>query len=185
MGLARSPQRRLREPHGVGARPERRNGARGLPVHGVVLSSRRDELAKLPVGRPHSLPSGRRVVVRLEDDGETLEVVSPGGDIEVGIRLTPEGPVLKLRGARLEIDSTETVAINCRRFELSADEVLELRAGAGVAVQSDADIQFRSEGQTHIDGDWVNINCDERAGTGWHDDPLLLEAGGRGLSRRR
>ena len=116
--------------------------------------------------------------MHVEDDGETLEVVSPSGDVEVGIRLTPEGPVLKLRGARLEIDSTETVAINCRRFELNADEVLELRAGAGVAVQSDADIQFRSEGQTHIDGDWVNINCDERAGTGWHDDPLLLEAGG-------
>ena len=103
-------------------------------------------------------------MVRVEDDGETLEVISPSGDVEVGIRLTPEGPVLKLRGARLEIAS---------------DEVLELRAGAGVAVQSDADIQFRSEGQTHIDGDWVNINCDERAGTGWHDDPLLLEAGGR------
>ena len=66
----------------------------------------------------------------MEREEETLEVVSPDGDVEVSIRLSPEGPVLKLRGARLEIESTDVVAVNCRRLALRVirnENVLHLR----------------------------------------------------------
>lgn len=140
------------------------------------MSSRdKDDPAELMSGRESALPSGRKVRVRVDDEGETLEVRSPTGEIEVGIRLTSDGPVLQLRGVRLEIDSTDTVAVNCKRFELRADEALALRSGGDISVQTDADIAVRSEGQTHFDGDWVNINCQDREGTGWHDDPRLLD----------
>lgn len=139
-----------------------------------MSSKKQDDSTELALGRDGTLPSGRKVQIRVEDDGETLEVRSPTGEVEVGIRLTAEGPVLQLRGVRLEIDSTDTVAVNCRRFELNADEALALRSGAEISVASDADIRVRSEGDTHLDGDWVNINCQEREGTGWHDDPKLL-----------
>jgi hypothetical protein len=122
---------------------------------------------------PAELPSGRCIRVRVDEEGESLEVLSPKGDLEIGIQLTAEGPVLKLRGARLEIDSTDTVAVQCRRFEVKALEDLKVQTGGELAFESGANLEVRSKGDTNIDADWVNLNCKERAGTGWHDDPEL------------
>jgi hypothetical protein len=70
---------------------------------------------------PRTLPSGRSVVVRLAGGAEELEIRSPRGDVEVRVVLTDEGPVVRLSGARLELDAAETVAVNCRRFEVRAE----------------------------------------------------------------
>jgi hypothetical protein len=67
------------------------------------------------------LPSGRSVVVRLAGGAEELEIRSPQGEVEVHILLAETGPVVRLRGARLELDAAETVAVNCRRFEVRAE----------------------------------------------------------------
>jgi hypothetical protein len=68
------------------------------------------------------LPSGRSVVVRLAAGAEELEIRSPRGEVEVRIVLTETGPVVRLSGARLELDAAETVAVRCRRFEVRAEE---------------------------------------------------------------
>ncbi len=67
------------------------------------------------------LPSGRSVVVRLAGGAEELEIRSPQGAVEVRILLTDSGPVVRLSGARLELDAAETVAVSCRRFEVRAE----------------------------------------------------------------
>ena len=129
------------------------------------------DLAVPAVSRP--LPSGRQVVVRVDEQGETVEIRSPGGEVEIGIALTSSGPLLRLKGVRLEIAAAESVDVHCRRLCLRADEQLELHAGEGLVVTSERDLRVRTQGQTHIDGDWVNVNCEDRTGTGWHDDPSL------------
>ena len=68
------------------------------------------------------LPSGRSVVLRLAEGAEELEIRSPRGDVEVRIVLTESGPVVRVSGARLELDAAETVAVRCRRFEVRAEE---------------------------------------------------------------
>ena len=70
----------------------------------------------LPAVREGVLPSGRTVVIRADSQGEAIEVRSAGGEMELRIALTEQGPVLTLRGARLEIDAADTVAVNCRHF---------------------------------------------------------------------
>jgi hypothetical protein len=70
---------------------------------------------------PRILPSGRSVIVRLADGTEELEIRSPRGDVEVRIVLTEAGPVVRLSGARLELEAAETVAVRCRRFEVRAE----------------------------------------------------------------
>jgi phage gp45-like len=72
--------------------------------------------------RENVLPSGRSVVVRLAGGAEELEIRSSRGDVEVRIVLTEAGPVVRLCGARLELDAAETVAVNCRRFEVRATD---------------------------------------------------------------
>ena len=138
-----------------------------------MSNSAQDKVALAAPAVSRSLPSGRHVVVRVDEHGETVEIRSPGGEVEIGIALTPDGPLLRLKGVRLEIAAAESVDVHCRRLRMRADERLELHAGDGLAITSDRDVRVRTQGQTHLDGDWVNINCEDRAGTGWHDDPSL------------
>ena len=108
------------------------------------------------------LSGGRKLVVGGDD---RLEIRSDGGELELSITITEAGPVVKLKAARLELESSEDIAVSCRDFRLDTR----------------GDIKLRSDGQTHVDGDWVNINCQERRGTGWHDDPALPESARREL----
>lgn len=114
------------------------------------------------------LPSGRTIALKAESGAETIEVRSPSGDIELAISLTPEGPVLRVRGARLELDATESVAVKCKEFELRTEESLRLSAGGSIGVASDEEIRMKSAEQTFIDADYVNLNCLDR--TGYHDE---------------
>ncbi len=115
------------------------------------------------------LPSGRTISVRAADGREEIEIRSAGGEMEVRIALTPQGPVLQLRGARLEIDSTDTVAVNCRSFEVKAADGVKIQAAGDIEVSGAGEMRMKTSGQTFIDGDYVNLNCRER--TGYHDDP--------------
>jgi hypothetical protein len=81
------------------------------------------------------LPSGRCVLIRPADDGEELEVRSPEGEVEVRILLTAQGPVLRLRGVRLELEAEQTVAVRCGRFEVRAEGNVDLQ-GAQIRLNS-------------------------------------------------
>src|SRR5262245_13364700 len=95
-----------------------------------------------------ALPSGRTVTLRADGNAEELEIRSASGDLELSIALTEAGPVLRLRGVKLQIDSTDAVALNCREFNVNA---------AG-------DVRIKSQGQTHIDAEMINLNCGDRTG---------------------
>src|SRR5438067_13914917 len=95
--------------------------------------------------------------------------------MELRIALTDQGPVLTLRGARLEIDAADTVAVNCRHFAVHTTDGVVLDAAGGIALRSGAETHLRSAGDTYIDGRLVNLNCLDRAG--YPDDPARAVAG--------
>lgn len=97
------------------------------------------------------LRSGATVSVHTDRQGETIVLRSAGGAVDLSIRMTDQGPVLSLKGVRLEIEATEEVAVRCREFSVDARDGIRLTSG----------------GSTFIDGDYVNLNCLDR--TGYHD----------------
>src|SRR5262245_9319633 len=74
------------------------------------------------VAREQALPSGRSVLLKLTGAAEELEVRSPQGDVEVRITLSDQGPVVHLRGARLELEAPDTIALNCRHLEVNTED---------------------------------------------------------------
>jgi hypothetical protein len=108
------------------------------------------------------LPSVRTVVVRIDGQGEALEVQSPDGRMELRIALTDQGPVLSLRGLRLEIDAADTVAVNCRQFSLRTTDGMALEAGGDLSLRSQQEMHLRSAGDTSIDGKLLKLNCQDR-----------------------
>ncbi len=97
------------------------------------------------------LPSGRSVVLRIGDQHEELEIRSPTGDVEVCIHLTDAGPVVHLHGARLELDSPESIAVTCKRFSVDTTESTDLRSGGDINIKADGDIDAQ--------GKLVKLNC--------------------------
>lgn len=96
------------------------------------------------------LPSGRTVTLQVEGSQEAIEVRSAEGEVDVRIVLTDAGPVVSLRGARLELASPE-VSVACKRFEVRADEEIRLASDGEVRVQTERDI--------HLNGAYIRLNC--------------------------
>lgn len=103
------------------------------------------------------LPSGRDVILHVQQNREEIEVRSPDGMLEIRISLTESGPVVQLKGGRLEIESSDAVRVNCQKFEVNAQQGIDLK----------------SRDNINLDGEYVQLNCGDR--TGFHDDPALLE----------
>lgn len=119
------------------------------------------------------LPSGRTLVVKTDGRTEEIEIRSSGGEIEIRIALTKQGPVLSLSGARLEINATDTVVVNCKQFAVRATEGVLLDAAGNVEVRSGNEIKLRSAADTSIDGKLVKLNCLDR--TEYPDDPNAVD----------
>lgn len=133
-------------------------------------------------GQPDSsgiatLPSGRTVATSAAGGKEQIEIRSATGDLELRIALTPEGPVLQLRGVRLEIDSTDTVAVRCKDFEIAATDSIRMSAAKDVALDAAGELRVKTMGQMHMDGEMIHLNSGDRAGypdgqPGWVPPPV-------------
>jgi len=104
---------------------------------------------------------------------EQLEIRSPEGAIELRIALTKDGPVLSLSGVRLEINSTDTVAVNCREFTVATTHGVTLSSKEDVTLRADGEIRAKSLGQAHIDASIIQLNGGDRAD---YDDASLPSA---------
>src|SRR5262245_20165863 len=118
----------------------------------MSLSSdaRTEEARGSEPARRRDLPSGRSVVLKVTGAGEELEVRSPAGEVEVRIQLTDAGPIVSLRGGRLELESPDTVAVQCRRFEVQSEEEVLLTG---------QELRVRTKGDIHLNGDVIRLNC--------------------------
>ncbi len=77
---------------------------------------------------------------------------SPQGDIEVQILLTNEGPLLRLGGVRLELETIESIALRCKRFEVMAGDMVSLRSGGQIEAKAESDMR--------LNGERLFFNCD-------------------------
>jgi len=132
----------------------------------VETSSENDPDSAGPV-QVIPLASGTTVSVRSDPQGESIVVRAAGGKLELSIRMTDAGPVLSLKGVRLELEAADSVAVNCREFAVNAREAVRLESAGDVQVRSDAEIRLRSAGDTYVDADYVKLNCLDREG--YHD----------------
>jgi hypothetical protein len=114
-----------------------------------------------------TLPSGATLTVRSDALGDEIQLRSANGTMELRIRMTDEGPVLSLRGVKLEIEATDSIAVSCREFAVNTAESVRVNSGGDFEVRSAHDIRLKSAADTSLDADYVKINCGDREG--YHD----------------
>jgi hypothetical protein len=104
------------------------------------------------------LPSGRSVLVKVTTDGEELQVRSPQGAVEVRITLGEGGPVVHLSGARLELETPDTIALRCRQIDVDTTESIHLKSGGNLQL-SGREMRVQTTGDIHLNGDVIRLNC--------------------------
>ncbi|MFO0896002.1 MAG: hypothetical protein U0836_01120 [Pirellulales bacterium] len=104
--------------------------------------------------------SGRNVSLRLGPDGEEFEIRSPAGELELRILLTPEGPVLRLEAARIEVQAAEKFRVDCGEFHVAAERGLHLQADETVQIEADR-MRVRTQDDIRLNGSFVRLNCPE------------------------
>lgn len=127
-------------------------------------SSRRDG----PDGPP-AFPTagGRTVRLSREPESDLLHVEAPDGRVEMEIRFTDDGPVLRFPSAALRMETDQDVELACRDFRVRARGEVELEAGEtarveghGVEVESRrADVRIRANDNVRVDGERILLNC--------------------------
>lgn len=77
--------------------------------------------AVVPLGR------GRSVEVHAERDVATLRIRGEGErDLTIEIGFAPDGPVLRVKAARLELQSAREVSVSCETFQVNARQRIDL-----------------------------------------------------------
>ncbi len=138
--------------------PAKRKTAKAARVKSGTLARRGGERSAAL-----GLPSGRLVRVTGGADGEAIEVRSADGSLEVRIGLTPDGPVLSLKGVRLKIDAAEGVEVNCRDFAIRAERSVGIETGGDVGIRTQGEVRMKAMKQAFIDAEMVNLNCLDRS----------------------
>ena len=75
-------------------------------------------------------------------EDEVLEVRDASGVLELRVKLTDDGVVLQLEGARISLRATESVDVECRTF----------------TVNTDADLQLNAKGDVRVEGKLIHLN---------------------------
>jgi len=103
------------------------------------------------------LPSGHSVEVSL-DSGESIAVRSPGGDVQVQITLTSDGPVVNLTGARLNLEATREVSVRCETFEVHSTEGTTLSSEGRLDMSSEDEMKLVSKSDLRAVAEMIHLN---------------------------
>ena len=91
------------------------------------------------------LANGRTVTLATGDHGETVEFRADGGDLELRVKMTADGPVVQLTGARVEIVATESIEMQCSEFTVKASERLSLGSEGKLDLEAKDDLVVRGK----------------------------------------
>lgn len=111
-----------------------------------------------------ALRGGRTLQVRTTGSSgrETIELKSRDGALELKITMTPDGPMIHVKGGSLAVEAADAVSVACKRFDVQASGGIRFAAG-DVSVESGGEMRMRSQGPTHMDSEVLHLNCGDRS----------------------
>jgi predicted polyphosphate/ATP-dependent NAD kinase len=128
----------------------------GAPKEKLSLHSEEETSTEETSEREVFLRDGKKLVVSDQGNEQIVEIRNESGMLEVRIKLTDQGPILQMEGARLSLKATESVEIESQKVALKADE-LALQAKS-ISVTSEEDTKVTANGEVRIVGKMIYLN---------------------------
>ena len=104
------------------------------------------------------LESGRQVMVHSSEKDELIEIAESDGEIIMKVRMTDDGPVISVRGARLELKSTETIALEAKKIKIKAEEEAVVESKGSLEIDSSKKISIQSGDDISVVGKMIYLN---------------------------
>ncbi|WP_428266143.1 hypothetical protein [Haliangium sp.] len=90
----------------------------------------------------------------------SIEIRAPGGQVELRVRITPDGPVLEADAARISLRASDAIEVSCRRFHLQADESLVLASQGPAGIAARSELRIHSAEYLNLRGKLIGNNSD-------------------------
>ncbi len=104
------------------------------------------------------LQNAKTLTVTPAEDHDLIEIHGAGGQIELRIKVTPEGPVLQMESVRLSLKAAENVDVACKSFEVRATENVDVHADGTMQLSGQADVKIDAAGNVVVKGDMIYLN---------------------------
>lgn len=105
-----------------------------------------------------TLKSGRRISAKSAKDHDILEIRESDGQMIIKMRLTDKGPEMIVKGARLELKSSESIALKTKKLEIDAEESAAINSRGTLDMNSSQEIKINSDNDLRLTGKLIHIN---------------------------
>ena len=76
----------------------------------------------------------------------------------MAVRLTDKGPIVSVQGARLELKSTETIALEAKKIRIKAQEEASIESEGKLKIESSKNMDVNSEDDIRVVGKMIHLN---------------------------
>lgn len=128
----------------------------GSPKEKLSLTEELESSTEETSEREVFLRDGKKLVVSDQGADQVVEIRNESGMLEVRIKLTDQGPVLQMEGARLSLKATESVDIESKKVSVQADELA--LSSKSISVTSEEDTNVTATGEVRIVGKMIYLN---------------------------
>jgi hypothetical protein len=117
-------------------------------------------MAAADPAEPQALELRRGRTLTIDSVGEDglLEIRGPSGTIELRIRMTEEGPVLEMETLRISLRAAESIDIEAKEFNVTAERSMELKSQGEMTLSGKADVRVDADGEVHVTGEMIYLN---------------------------
>ena len=133
-------------------------------------------LHSIPVLRPSvlELSGGQTLVIDRTADGETLELVSPDGVVQLVVDVTPTGPVLRFDSS-LRIQASGALELDAARVAIRGTDGVTIESGTDVRIVARGDldtearvqhitartgnVELKANDDVKLKGERIRLNC--------------------------
>ena len=104
------------------------------------------------------LRQGRTLTVASAGDDGLVEIRGPSGTLELRIRTTDKGPVLEMETLRISLRAAESIDIEAKEFNVSAERSVALESQGDIKLNGKADVRVNADGEVHVTGEMIYLN---------------------------
>ena len=104
------------------------------------------------------LDSGCQILVCSRENEDVIAIAEPQGEVVVKVRMTDGGPVISVRGAHLELKSTETIALKAKKIKIQAEEEAVVQSKGRLELDASNKMGIRSVDDIHVAGKMIYLN---------------------------
>ena len=104
------------------------------------------------------LQNAKTLTVTTAEDHDLVEIRGAEGQLELRVKLTPEGAVLQMESVRLSLKAAESVSVECKNFEVRASESIDLHSDSTMQLSGQADVRVNANGDVIVKGEKIFLN---------------------------